>query len=99
MSDDFHKRSGYLDKGEILSLVTEEEIFSLVFGYEPKEYDRVCSPLRKDGEPNCYFEVNPVTGRLEMIDWATSEIRWDSFNTVKTYYNLPNFYLTLFFYS
>lgn len=98
MSDEhFLNRKGFLDKESILSLVSDEQVFSLVFGFEPKEYDRVCSPLREDTTASCYFENNINSGRLELIDWASEKPHIDSFECVMRYYKLPNFYLALNF--
>lgn len=98
MSDEhFLNRKGFLDKESILSLVSDEQVFSLVFGFEPKEYDRVCSPIRLDTVPSCYFECNINSGRIELIDWASEKPHMDSFECVMRYYQLPNFYQTLLF--
>lgn len=97
MDEEFHSRSGFLDVGEILSLVTEEEIFSLVFGFEPEEYQRSHSPFRQDNNPDCYFEVDPNKGKLMFIDFAGDRRHSDCFDAVRDYYNLPNFYQVLLF--
>lgn len=89
---------GFMDKNEILSYVSEEEIFELVFGFKPEEYDKVCSPLRVDFSPGAIFRRNPVNNKLFFIDWAdTLQSHNDCFNAVQRYFNLPNFYQTLVF--
>lgn len=89
---------GYIDKERILSLVTEEEIFSLVFGFQPKEYSYVCSPFREDTNPGCWFERSLHNGKLLFMDYADPFFnKQDCFSCVKRYFNLPNFYKTLLF--
>lgn len=96
-NDDIVPQGGYLNKNEILDYVSEEEIFELVFGYKPEEYDMVCSPLRADHSPGATFHRAP-NGKLYFLDWADTEITHnDCFNVVQRYYNLPNFYQTLTF--
>lgn len=89
--------SGFLDKNELLEYIEEDEIFSLVLGYKPQEFQYICNPLRTDNTPGAYFEVNPYTDRLELIDWGHSPSHIDSFLFVQKFYNLPNFYQTLIF--
>lgn len=97
-NDDNPPRSGFLDKNEILKYVTEEDIYSLVFGYKPEEFDKVCSPLRADFSPGAWFERNPYKDNLLFIDFAdTNRTHRDCFNVVQEYFNLPNFYQTLIF--
>ena len=91
-------RSGFIDKNEILKYVTEEDIYELVFGYKPEEYDKVCSPMRVDYSPGAFFSRSPYTDKLLFIDFGDpNNTHYDCFSAVKTYYNLPNFYQTLVF--
>lgn len=86
----------YLSKTEVLSYVTQEEIFELVFGFKPEEYHKVCSPLRVDFSPGAYFEY--YNGKLFFIDWADSRrTHYDCFNAVQTYFKTPDFQTTLCF--
>lgn len=96
--DDNIPRGGFMDKNEILSYVSEQEIYELVFGFKPEEYDKVCSPLRVDFTPGAYFERTPTDNRLFFKDWGdpTKNLH-DCFDVVKRYFNLPNFYQTLTF--
>ena len=93
---------GYINKQFILGKVTQEEIFSLVFDFEPQEYVYVTSPFRKDNDPGCWFEYyddelrfkdfgNPSRyGRIKLKNI-------DCFDAVQIKYKLPNFYETLRF--
>lgn len=102
MFEDKDYTVGYIDKEEILSYVTQEDIYELVFGFKPQEGDMVCSPLRKDTQPGCWFAW--YGDELRFKDFG-SEIyinnkRWVNFNcftVVQLYFNLPNFYQTLKF--
>lgn len=94
---DYIPTSGFLDKNELREYLEEDEIFSLVLGYKPQEFQYICNPLRLDKTPGAYFETNPMTGRLELIDWGYRKTHIDSFQFVQEYYQLPNFYQTLVF--
>ena len=45
------KNKGFIDKDEILKYVSEEDIFELIFGFKPVEYERIVSPFREDNIP------------------------------------------------
>lgn len=97
-SDFVEKSKGFLDKNQILALVSEEEIFSLVFGFMPKEYDYVVSPFRVDTRPGCYFERSLGNGMLKFRDYGDPYFNnEDCFSCVQRFYGLPNFYSTLSF--
>ncbi len=92
---------GSLSKEYILSLVTEEDIFKLVFKEIPTSF--VTSPFREDRNPGCFFQRD-LQGRLRFIDFGNNstvkEIRMNSldcFNAVQIYYDLFDFYRTLEF--
>lgn len=94
---------GFIDKNEILKYVTEEDIFELVFGFKPKEYDYVTSPFRIDEKPGCWFQYS-ISGKLGFIDFGSKiylknqkMIRMDCFDAVQQYFKLPNLYRTLRF--
>lgn len=88
---------GYIDKNKILEYVSEEEIFELVLGYKPIEYQYLCSPLREDKNPGCWFE-RKSNGKLIFIDYADPFYnKQDCFDFVKRFFNLSNFYQTLLF--
>lgn len=96
--EEYVPTNGFLDKNELREYLEEDEIFSLVLGYKPQEFQYICNPLRLDKTPGAYFETNPFTGRLELIDWGYSRgSHIDSFHFVQEYYKLPNFYQTLVF--
>ena len=87
----------FIDKAKILEYVSEEEIFELVLGYKPVEYEYLCSPLREDSNPGCWFERNS-NDRLVLVDYADPyHHKEDCFGCVKRFFNLPNFYQTLLF--
>lgn len=95
--------TGYIDKNQILKFVSEQEIFKLVFGYEPQEYDYVVSPFRKDTNPGCWFSYS-LSGKLRFTDFGSpiymngvKMISIDCFDAVQYYFKLPNLYQTLRF--
>jgi hypothetical protein len=92
-SDVIHRR-GFISKEAILQLVSQEEIFSLVLNYIPKEFDYVVSPLRIDKSPGCWFSYH-TNGILYFIDFGHTRTHSDCFNLVQDYFKIPNFYLTL----
>lgn len=102
-SSDNNQRRGFIDKEEILTYVTQEEIFSLVFGYLPTEYEPVTSIFRNDNTPNCWFEYSENDVLIFKDFGNATRIRGikmshlDCFNAVMLYYNIANFYLTLEF--
>jgi hypothetical protein len=89
---------GFIDKNKILEYVSEKQIYALVFGFEPEEYQYVTSPLRPDNNAGCWFET--TEHGLVFRDFGKGNKPLDCFNIVQQYYNLPNFYKTLeFIYS
>ena len=96
-------KRGFIDKNEILKYVSEEQIFELVFGFQPKEHDYAVSPFREDTNPGCWFQYCP-NGTLRFVDHANSSkiygIRMKNigcFDAVQVYFKLGNFYNTLKF--
>lgn len=96
-------RRGFISKESILSLVTQEEIFELVFKKIPQEFELVCSPLRVDKNPGCWFEYS-IDNKLRFIDYGNPNVfqnirlnNIDCFDMVQAYFKIPNFYLTLDF--
>lgn len=96
-SDNLDKR-GFIDKKIILDLVTQEQIFSLVFGFIPEDFQYTTSPFRNDKTPGCWFQYH-INGVLYFMDFASTAHRKhsDCFNIVQDYFQLGNFYLTLEF--
>lgn len=94
-SSDNIDRRGFIDKAKILKYVSEKEIYELVFGFQPEEYQYVRSPLREDTSPGAWFE-NTEFG-LVFRDFNYKNRPLDCFNVVQDYFNLPNFYTTLNF--
>lgn len=92
---DNQEELGYISKEKILKYVTEEEVFSLVFGYLPKEMEYVTSPFRNDGVPGCWFE-RMSKNILRFKDYVENYFP-DCFDAVRRYYQLPSFYHTLVF--
>lgn len=95
---------GFISKEDILSKVTEEQIFELVFGFQPVELEYTTSPFRKDNNPGCWFEKDLVSDKLWFKDHSTNitvnGVRlkiMDCFNAVQVYFEIPNFYKTLQF--
>lgn len=99
---------GYIDVDYILSLVSEAEIYSMVFGIIPKDGMYITSPFRNDTNPGCYFKTN-ANGELLFYDWANSSeyitatgytinmICINCFQAVQIYYDLDTFPNTLQF--
>lgn len=94
---------GFIDKEKLLSYVTEEDIFKLVFEEIPDEFEYVTSPFREDNYPGCWFQKG-LRGDLRFVDFGNMQVvngikmqNIDCFNAVQVYYNLPNFYQTLDF--
>lgn len=87
-------RRGFISKESILSLVTQEQIFELVFKFKPVEFDYVTSPLRNDDVPGCWFSLHD-NGMLYFVDFGSNRTHSDCFNIVQDYFKFPNFYLTL----
>jgi hypothetical protein len=96
-SDNLDKR-GFIDKKIILDLVTQEQIFSLVFGFLPEDFQYTTSPFRNDKTPGCWFQYY-TNGVLYFIDFASTSFRRhsDCFNIVQDFFQLGNFYMTLEF--
>lgn len=92
-SDNLNRR-GFISKESILKLVTQEEIFQLVFNFIPQEFDYVISPLRYDRTPGSWFSYH-TNGVLYFIDFAHTRTHSDCFNIVQDFFKFPNFYLTL----
>lgn len=102
MQDNIERR-GFINKDDILSYITEEQIFELVFGFLPQEYDYVASPFRIDKRPGCWFSYTS-TGKLKFTDYGNHEVingikmtNIDCFDAVQVYFKLKNLYLVLEF--
>ena len=93
-SSDNVNRRGFISKQSILALVSQEDIFKLVFKYAPKELEYVTSPLRQDEDPGCWFSYH-INGTLYFIDFGNTRTHSDCFNVVQDFFGIPNFYLTL----
>jgi hypothetical protein len=96
--------SGFINKDKILEYVSQEDIFQLVFGFEPVEFEYVTSPFREDNSPGCWFEYDINTNKLRFTDFADTRVikgikmsNIDCFDAVTVYYDMPNFYKTLEF--
>jgi DUF2075 family protein len=96
--------SGFINKNKLLEYVSQADIFQLVFGFEPVEFDYITSPFREDTNPGCWFEIDLNTNKLRFTDFADTRVingvkmsNIDCFDSVMVYYGLPNFYKTLEF--
>ncbi len=92
---------GYISKNKILKYVTEEQIFALVFGYEPKANTYTTSPFREDNSPGCFFSY-ATSGKLKFVDFSGNLkvknrklISIDCFDAVQIYFKFNNFYESL----
>lgn len=97
------EKRGFIDKDDILKYVSEEDIFELVFGFKPKEFDYVTSPFRKDNSAGCWFQYYP-SGKLKFTDFGSQiyirgvkMINIDCFDAVQFYFKLGGLYKTLQF--
>lgn len=61
--------------------LSEEAVFTLVFGYVPDFEGRVCSPLRYDRKPGCYFRR--YRGKLYFCDFASSDRPMDCYEMLR----------------
>jgi len=102
-SDDNIEKKGFIDKNDILKYVSEEDVFELVFGFKPKEFDYVTSPFRKDDDAGCWFQYYP-SGKLKFTDFGSQiyirgkkMINIDCFDAVQIFFSLTNLYNTLKF--
>ena len=96
--------SGFISKNKILEYVSQADIFQLVFGFKPIEFEYVTSPFREDTNPGCWFEIDLNTNKLRFTDFADTRVikgvkmsNIDCFDAVRVYYGLPNFYKALEF--
>ena len=90
-SDNIEIKS-YIDKKDILRYISEEQLFEHVLGFEPKEYDYICSPLREDNNPGAFFQRGLYSNRLLFIDYADSyNTSYDCFAFIQRYYKLEGF--------
>jgi hypothetical protein len=87
---------GFVDATKILQYVTQEQVYELALGYQPKEYDYIKAPYRVDEEAGCWFEFDDG-GKLMFKDFAYGKRPLDCFDLVQIMFNLPNFYQTLLF--
>lgn len=94
-SSDNVDRKGFIDKDKILKYVSEKQVYELVFGFQPEEYQYVTSPLRSDDSAGCWFETTEFG--LVFRDFAYKNRPLDCFDVIQDYFKLPNFYATLNF--
>lgn len=88
---------GFISKKKLLEYVTEEDIFQLVLGFKPIEFEYITSPLREDRNPGCWIETNLTNGKLSFRDFCYGDKPLDCFDMVQDYFKIPNFYKTLEF--
>lgn len=101
--DDNIETKDFIDIDDILKYVTEEQIFELVFGFQPREFSKTTSPFRQDKTAGCWFQYYP-SGKLKFVDFGSQVfingrrmINMDCFDVVQAYYKLPNLFQTLRF--
>lgn len=94
----------FIDKNFILSFLTQEEIFSIIFNFLPKEFDYCVSPFRADKNPGCFFHY--YGGKLRFVDFGNSgrylNIRMtsiDCFDAITVHKQFTSFHCTLEFLS
>lgn len=92
------ERLGMIDKKTIFEYVTQSQIFKMVFGFLPRQYQYVKSPFREDSTPNCWFEM--YDDKLLFKDFGNPKKKhYDCFDAVQHHFKLNNFYETLKFVS
>lgn len=84
-----------ISKERLLSLVSEEDVFKLVFGCIPSVSTKYLSPFRQDTNPGCSFYYSHK-GELRFSDFAT-RTNLNCFDAVQRYYSLPSFADTISF--
>lgn len=94
-TNDNIEQTSYISKSKILERVTEEQIFAIVFGFEPKADQYVTSPFRVDRSANCWFKYYESSNKLKFVDFASqvvirnkTMINMDCFDCVSIYYKL-----------
>jgi len=80
-----------LTKNEILKRISQQEIFSILFG-DIDYKSRYVNPIRNDEKAGCFFSWH--NGILWFSDFADIKVNRDCFELLKDAYNL-NFYETL----
>lgn len=93
----------FISKEKVLQYLTEEQIFELVFGFIPVEYEYITSPFRIDGNPGCWFSYS-TDRKLRFTDYGNPDViqgismmNIDCFDAIQVYFKLQNFYQTLNF--
>jgi 5S rRNA maturation endonuclease (ribonuclease M5) len=81
-----------ITKEEILSKISQEEIFKAYLTIEPEYGIPFKNPLREDEHPKCFFYVDNY-GMIKFNDFA-KRWNWDCFEVVCKLYNC-NFYTAL----
>lgn len=87
----------FITKEDVLSIYTEEEIFSMVFDLEYiEEYKYITSPFRIDQNPGCWFGYH--NNKLYFYDFGNPAYNTiDCFQAVMIAYNLSSFKEVLIF--
>lgn len=79
-----------ITREKVLEKISQEEIFSLLCGYVPVEFQRVVSPLREDHNPGCWFEYYLDT--LYFKDFAFQPTSMDCFTMAMIKFNLSSYH-------
>ena len=72
---------------DVLSRVTQEELFIYYLDRDPNEYGLMTNPLRQDKNPGCSFFTNPNSGRIYFNDFA-ADIKYDIFDVIKEKFDI-----------
>lgn len=81
----------------ILDKYSQEEIFYIVFGEQIYDTKRICSPFRKDNNPNCYFEM--YNDKLWFVDFGDKKHIRDCFEIIMDKYKLTLKQSCIFIYN
>lgn len=73
---------------ELHLTLSEEEVYALVFGYMPDFKTKVCSPLRPDRHPGCYFQE--WNGRIWFKDFADDPPVMSCYDMLRRKLGLPD---------
>lgn len=88
----------YINKEkEIFPYISQEELFELILGELPEEYEKFHSPLRPDTNPGCWLEYDVNNGRLFLRDFGYGDMPLDCIGTIQVVYHLPSYYDALYY--
>lgn len=92
----------YISAKELLEYISEEDIYSLVFGEKPQLDKLYTSPFREDTTAGCWFEYSEDRDELRFVDFGNAEVirgvkmrNINCFDAIRIYFDIPTFVGTL----